>query len=234
MGNSCNGNPGMSNAGATRDVKVYGMSISGNVIPAVLFCRDKKCGDFVLKDMMKGELKSDEMLKINPWGQMPSMTDGDFKLAESNAILRYLANVYDISAYGGMNAVDRARIDWAFDWQATNFASNFKDIWYPVAGFGEAPKDQAEANDKATKNLELFASTFLTGGNKFVGGAILSIADYKIGTLLWYMNHDAIKKKANFTNPQRIQQYVSDWHSALSQESKAFLSDGKGFLDTKL
>lgn len=232
MGN-CNGNPGMSNVGATKDVKIYGMSISGNVIPPVLFCRDKMCGDFVLKDMMKGELKSDEMLKVNPWGQMPSMTDGDFNLAESNAILRYLANVYDISSYGGMNAVERARIDWALDWQATNFASNYKDIWYTVAGFAEAPKDQADANTKATKNLELFASTFLTRG-KFVGGDTLSIADYKIGTLLWYMGHDAIKNKVNWTNPPRIQQYVSDWNSALSDGSKAFLQDGKGFLDTKL
>lgn len=229
----CNGNPSMSNSAATKDVKVYGMSISGNVIPPVLFCRDKKCGDFVLKDMMKGELKSEEMLKVNPWGQMPSMSDGDVNLAESNAILRYLANVYDINSYGGLSAVDRARIDWALDWQATNFINDFKNLWFPVAGFGEFPKDQAAANAAATKNCELFVSTFLTKG-KFVGGANLSIADYKIGTLLWYLGHDAIKKKANWTNPARIQQYVSDWNSALSAESQAFLNEGKGFMDSKV
>jgi len=233
MGNACNGSPNMSNAAATRDVKVYGMSISGNVIPAVLFCRDKKCGDFVLKDMMKGELKSEEMLKINPWGQMPSMTDGDVNLAESNAILRYLANVYDISSYGGFSAVERARIDWALDWQATNFMNDFKNLWYPVAGFAEFPTDQAVANAAATKNCELFASTFLTKG-KFVGGANMSIADYKIGTLFWYIGHDAIKTKCNWTNPARIQQYVSDWNLALCPESKTFLQEGKGFMDSKI
>merc|ERR1719329_299735 len=132
-----------------------------------------------------------------------------------------------------MNAVERARIDWALDWQATNLGDDYKNIWYPVAGFGDAPADLAAANVKATKNLEQFASTFLTKG-KFVGGANLSIADYKIGTLLWYLGHEAIKKKANFTLSTRMQQYVSDWTSALCEESKAFLQDGKGFLDTKL
>jgi len=227
----CNGTPSMSNAAASKDVKIYGMPISGNVIPPVLFCRDKKCGDFVMKDMMKGELKSEDMLKINPWGQMPSMTDGNLNMAESNAILRYLANVYDINSYGGFNAVDRARIDWALDWQATNFINDFKNLWYPVAGFGPFPEDQTAANTAATKNCELFTSTFLNKG-KFIGGASMSIADYKMGCWLWYLGHDKIKSKCSWSLPARCQQYVSDWKSALSEESRTFLEQGKGFLDS--
>merc|ERR1711904_560833 len=111
------------------------------------------------------------------------------------------------------------RIDWALDWQATNLINDYKNLWYPVAGFGEAPKDQKAANDAAAKHCELFASTFLTKG-KFIGGNNLSIADYKIGTLYWYLGHAAITKKNGWTNPARIQQYVSDWNAALSAESK--------------
>lgn len=217
---------------ATGSVKIYGMQISGNVIPCVLFARDKNCGDFEFKDMMKGELSSPEMLAINPWGQMPSMTDGSFKLAESSAILRYLANAYDISAYGGMDAKERARIDWALDWAGTNFSKNYADIWYPVAGFGPEPADRAEANKKATENLQKFEAKFLN--LKLIGGLTLCIADYKVGTLLWYLDHPAIKKKTGFELTPRCKEYVQNWQAALSPKSKEFLEAGKGFMDSKL
>lgn len=229
---ACEGKAGFRAASATGAVSVYGMSISGNVIPCVLFARDKKCGDFVFKDMMKGELKSEAMLKINPWGQMPSMTDGGFNLAESNAILRYLANSYDIGAYGGMDVQERARIDWALDWQATNFSKNYQDIWYPVAGFGAAPADQGAANESATENCKRFEEEFLKG-KKFIGGDVLSIADYKIGTLFWYLNHPAIKAKSGFELTPRCKEYVKEWEAALGASAKEFLADGTGFMDSK-
>merc|ERR1719171_919965 len=116
MGATCSGNSAMTAPGATGDCKIYGMDHSGNVIPPVLFARDKKCGDFVFKNMMSGELKTTEMLAVNPFGQMPSMSDGSYNLAESNTMLRYMANAYDISAYGGLDVGERARIDWALDW----------------------------------------------------------------------------------------------------------------------
>merc|ERR1712224_656336 len=144
------------NAAATKDVEIYGMEISANVIPCVCFALDKKCGKFVLKDMMQGELKTPEMLEVNPWHQMPSMKDGDFCLGESGAILRYLANTYGHEAYGGMDPQERAMIDWAMDWTTTNFlVNNYKQLWYPVAGFGEAG-DYAAATTAALENLKKF------------------------------------------------------------------------------
>jgi glutathione S-transferase len=41
-------------------------------------------------DLLKEEQKGEEYLKINPRGLVPSIVHGDFKLAESNAILKYL------------------------------------------------------------------------------------------------------------------------------------------------
>ena len=43
-------------------------------------------------DLMKGEHLGEEYKKINARGQVPYLTDGDFGLAESNAILKYLCN----------------------------------------------------------------------------------------------------------------------------------------------
>jgi len=231
MGATCSNSPAMNAEGATANVQIYGMAISGNVIPLVLFVRDKACGEFVQKDILRGEHTTPEMLAINPWGQVPSMTDGDFKLAESNAILRYLADSYALSTYGNLDAKQRAHIDWALDWCSTNFMNNYKEIWYPVAGFGNSPADQKASNQKATDNLLTFENFFLKG-KKFIGGDALNIADYKVGALLWYLDHPAIKAKTGFQLSARCKTYVQDWHAALGDTSKQFLENGKGFMDS--
>jgi len=47
--------------------------------------------EFVTLDMQAGEHLQPEYLEINPIGKVPAITDGDFKLWESGAILLYLA-----------------------------------------------------------------------------------------------------------------------------------------------
>ena len=62
---------------------------------------DTGCGEFVYKNIMgESEMKTDEMLAINPWHQIPSMSDGELGLGESGAILRYIANKYAPELYG--------------------------------------------------------------------------------------------------------------------------------------
>lgn len=46
-------------------------------------------------DLMKGEHKRPEFLQLNPFGQVPVLIDGDVVLADSNAILVYLATRHD-------------------------------------------------------------------------------------------------------------------------------------------
>jgi len=48
-----------------------------------------KC-NLVTMDIMKSQTRTKEYLSLNPLGQIPFLIDGDFKLAESNAILVYL------------------------------------------------------------------------------------------------------------------------------------------------
>ena len=49
-------------------------------------------------DLASGEQKKPEFLRKNPFGQVPVIEDGDVTLADSNAILVYLAGRYDGSA----------------------------------------------------------------------------------------------------------------------------------------
>jgi len=226
---ACEGTPAPKGTGK---VVIYGMSISGNVIPPVLFCLDYKCGGMEEMNIMKGEHKTPEKLALNPFHQMPIMLDGDVKLAESNAILRYLAKVYAPPTYGS-DIKSQCTVDWAMDWASTNFMEQFKGIWYPVAGFAEAPKDQSAVNAVAVDNLDKFEKKFLTGG-KFIGGDKLSIADYKIGTLLWYLGFPAIANKPGYKHSARMETYVKDWKVALSPESLKFLEAGEGFMASKV
>jgi glutathione S-transferase len=54
--------------------------------------------DIVPVDFFPGrEHKSDAFLRLNPFGQLPVLQDGDLTLSDSGAILAYLARKYDAS-----------------------------------------------------------------------------------------------------------------------------------------
>jgi glutathione S-transferase len=46
-------------------------------------------------DMYGGEHKREPFLSLNPFGQMPALEDGEFRIADSHACLVYLARKYD-------------------------------------------------------------------------------------------------------------------------------------------
>jgi len=215
-------------------VKIRGMSVSGNVIPAVMLAQVTGCGDMEMMNIMEGQHMTEEMLKLNPWHQMPNMKDGDVEIAESGAIIRYIANKYAPQAYGDGDAAKMAIIDWALEWANTNFSKNFSTLWYPATGFGAAPPDQAEANKKSTENLNLFAGKFLCGPGKFIGGYDTpSIADYVCATRFHMVSHPTVKAVCGgFEPPARIKVYVLDF---LSQcKAKSFLEQHDGFLASKM
>jgi glutathione S-transferase len=53
--------------------------------------------ELVELDMYGGEHKREPFLSLNPFGQMPALTDGAFTIADSHACLVYLARKYDPS-----------------------------------------------------------------------------------------------------------------------------------------
>jgi glutathione S-transferase len=73
-------------------MKLYNVAYSGNSykVRLLLFQLGIPC-EIIDVDILKGESRTTEFLKINPNGRTPVLDDDGFILAESNAILVYLA-----------------------------------------------------------------------------------------------------------------------------------------------
>ena len=73
-------------------MKLYSVSYSGNSYKVrVLLSQLNISYETIEVDILKGESRTAAFLKINPNGRTPVLDDNGFILAESNAILAYLA-----------------------------------------------------------------------------------------------------------------------------------------------
>jgi glutathione S-transferase len=73
-------------------MKLYYHPISGHAHRARLFLGLLGLEHELIEvDLAKGAHKSPEFLKLNPFGQVPVLQDGDTVIADSNAIMVYLA-----------------------------------------------------------------------------------------------------------------------------------------------
>lgn len=77
-------------------MKLYDVPFSGNCYKVRLFLALLNVPyEIVPIDFLAGEHKSAAFLALNPFGQVPVLTDGDVVLRDSQAILVYLARRYE-------------------------------------------------------------------------------------------------------------------------------------------
>jgi len=82
---------------ATKPIRLYRHVLSGHAhrVELLLSLLGLPC-ELVAVDMARGAHKApDFVAKCNPFGQVPVMEDGEIAIADSNAILVYLASRYD-------------------------------------------------------------------------------------------------------------------------------------------
>lgn len=137
--------------------------------------------ELVPVDMMKGEHKSAWFLAINPNGAVPAFEDGDLRIPESAAILRYLATVAGSPAYPSEPKA-RARVDAALDWFNTGFYKDYGyGVVYPQVLPHFRPYQAAEVMamhaDKAHARLQVLNDHML-GDRDWVAGDAPTIADF--------------------------------------------------------
>ena len=80
----------------SRPIRLYGFPLSGHTHRVKLFLSLLNLPlDYVSIDLAGGEHKGADFLAMNPFGQIPVIDDDGLVLADSNAILIYLAGKYD-------------------------------------------------------------------------------------------------------------------------------------------
>ena len=79
-------------------MKIYGDTNSGNCLKVKWVCDHLALPyDWISVDTLKGETRTTEFLKLNGAGQVPTVVFDDGRvLAQSNAIIRYLARGSDL------------------------------------------------------------------------------------------------------------------------------------------
>ncbi|MCJ1357262.1 MAG: hypothetical protein MMC33_007258 [Icmadophila ericetorum] len=140
--------------------------------------------NFHFVNYFTGEHKGDEYKKINPHATVPSATDGDLVLTESNAILQYAADLKP----GGSSAYSkdpkkRAEINCWLLWEGSVwFQSCYVYlVEFVVKPLLKAEPDQAVIDAQAPRWLQLagILDTHLSK-SKWITGDEISIADIAI------------------------------------------------------
>jgi glutathione S-transferase len=145
-------------------MKLYHHPLSGHSHRAHLFLSLLGVQhELVLVDLKKGEQKSPELLKLNRFGQVPVLQDGDTVVSDSNAILIYLAK-------------SRGRTDWLPENPATAAAIQ---RWLSVAA-GEIARGPA-----AARLVTVFGAPIDTDDAIRRAHAILTLVEQELSTNPW-------------------------------------------------
>jgi glutathione S-transferase len=127
-------------------LKIYGRISSINV-QKVIWCLEelgkKKGVDYERIDagLQFGVNKTDDYLKLNPNGLVPTLVDDDFVLWESNAIIRYLSAAYGDGSLYPANFKVRANVDRWMDWA---LATLWPALRVSYLGLTRTPKEQQD------------------------------------------------------------------------------------------
>jgi glutathione S-transferase len=159
--------------------------------PIRLFIAEKGLDvDEVVVDLMTGEHHKEPYISFNPNRLVPVLEDGDLKLTESSAILKYLADKFDLPEYP-KDLKKRAKVNEIMDWFNTNFYRDWGyNLCYPqlfphhVRPTDEGQKVALEwGKDKSTFWLQVLNDYWLGDGRKWLCGDRPTIADYLGGSI---------------------------------------------------
>lgn len=166
-------------------VKLYMHPVSMTSRPIRLFIAESGIKlDEQLVDVMKGEHLDPGYARKNPTQLVPLLEDGDFRLTESSAILKYLADKIGSPAYPS-DPKRRARIDEMMDWLNTQFYRDWAyNLCYPqLFPHHRRRSDEAHAGtvewgrENSRRWLQVLNDHWI-GNNQFLVGNRITIADY--------------------------------------------------------
>ncbi|XP_010038728.1 glutathione S-transferase F9 [Eucalyptus grandis] len=158
-------------------VKVYGPDAAAP--KRVLECLIEKGVEFrtVTIDHFKGEHKAPEYLKLQPFGSVPAVQDGDYTLFESRAIISYYAEKYKRQGTDllGKTIEERGLVEQWLEVEAQNFHPPIFDLVLKIVFGPELPPAAQRERDKLCKVLDIYEE--MLSKSKYLAGDFVSLAD---------------------------------------------------------
>jgi len=167
-------------------MKLYMHPVSITSRPVILFMAENKIdAEQQMIDLMTGEHLQDAYRAVNPNCLVPMLEDGDFRLTEGSAILKYLADKIDSPAYP-KDLKKRAKVNEMMDWFNTNFYREFGyNLCYPqLCPHRKRRSDAAQAatlemgKQNSERWLKVLNDHWIGPNNNYLCGNEITIADY--------------------------------------------------------
>jgi glutathione S-transferase len=167
-------------------MKLYADPISTTCRPVLLLAAETGADiELNLIDLFKGAHMQPSYASVNPNRCVPALEDGDFRLTESSAILKYLAEKLGSPSYP-RDLQERAKVNAMMDWFNTGLYRDFGyGFVYPQIFPNYKRENQVVqtanldfARDKAKRWLTTLDENLIGPKNKFLLSDRVTIADY--------------------------------------------------------
>jgi glutathione S-transferase len=167
-------------------MKLYMHPISTTSRPVSLFIAENNIPvEEITVDLFAGDQNKPPYVEINPTSMVPMIEDGDLRLTESSAILKYLADKIGSPAYP-KDLKERARVNEVMDWLNSNFYRDWGyNLCYPqLFPHLKRRSDQAQAatiefgQQTARKWLQSLNDHWIGPNRQYLCGDQITIADY--------------------------------------------------------
>jgi len=167
-------------------MKIYYHPASTTSRPLMLFAEENGLDvEFKVVDLFTGEHVQPAFGEINPSHLVPVLEDGDFRLTESSAILKYLAEKSGSPAYP-KELRQRAKVNEMMDWINTQLCRDFAyGLVYPqIFPAHKRPNDATQAQqlawgkERAAGWMKVLDEKLLGPKKAYLCGDAITIADY--------------------------------------------------------
>ena len=167
-------------------MKIYYHPASTTSRPLMMFIEDNGiAAELQLVDLFTGERQGEGFAAINPNRLVPVLEDGDFRLTESSAILKYLADSIDSPAYP-KDLKQRARVNEMMDWINTQLCRDlaYGTVYPQIFPGHKRPSDEAQrltvawGQERAKQWMTVLDQRLLGADKAYLCGDQITIADY--------------------------------------------------------
>jgi glutathione S-transferase len=167
-------------------MKLYYHPASTVSRPVVMFIEDNAiAAELQVVDLFTGEHMAAPYTAVNPNQLVPVLQDGDFRLTESSAILKYLADRIDSPAYP-KGLQERARVNEMMDWINTQLCRDlaYGCVYTQIFPGHKRPTEESQrvtvawGQERAKRWMSVLDKELLGAGKPYLCGAQITIADY--------------------------------------------------------